>query len=85
LQFEHHVVEAVFNGEDALRLLRGYQYDVVVLDWQLPKMSGVDVCSISEEQAARHQYFCSLVKQRSKKKKQGWTPVLTITWSNLFT
>jgi DNA-binding response OmpR family regulator len=43
LQFEHHVVEAVFNGEDALRLLRGYQYDVVVLDWQLPKMSGVDV------------------------------------------
>jgi DNA-binding response OmpR family regulator len=43
LQFEHHVVDTVHSGEDAQKMLKSYQYDVIVLDWQLPSMSGVDV------------------------------------------
>jgi two-component system, OmpR family, response regulator len=41
---EHdYVVDAVRNGEDAVRYLRSYSYELVVLDWRMPGMSGLDV------------------------------------------
>jgi DNA-binding response OmpR family regulator len=43
LKFEHHLVEAVHDGEDAVNMLKSYQFDVIILDWQLPKLEGVDV------------------------------------------
>ncbi len=39
-----HMAEHALSGEDALQMLRCYQYDVVVLDWVLPAMSGLEVC-----------------------------------------
>jgi len=38
-----YVVDAVVDGESALRHLRSYDYDVAVLDWRMPKRSGIDV------------------------------------------
>jgi DNA-binding response OmpR family regulator len=38
-----YVVDAVEDGERALRYLRGYDYEVAVLDWRLPGSSGLDV------------------------------------------
>jgi len=41
---EHdYVVDAVRDGEDALKYLRSYSYELVVLDWRMPGMSGLDV------------------------------------------
>jgi len=39
------VVELCATGEDALQLLDSYGYDVVVLDWGLPVMTGREVCA----------------------------------------
>ncbi len=44
LQHEHHIVEIVGDGLAAQETLSCCQYDVVVLDWMLPGLSGVDVC-----------------------------------------
>ncbi len=44
LQGENHSVDLACDGQEALYFLKGAQYDVVVLDWELPKVSGVDVC-----------------------------------------
>ncbi len=44
LTAEKHLVEVAGTGEDGLQLLQNFQYDVVLLDWQLPKMQGVEVC-----------------------------------------
>lgn len=44
LQFEHYTVEAVNDGRSAMEKLQFYQYDIVVLDWEMPQMSGVEVC-----------------------------------------
>lgn len=44
LEFDRHIVEAVDNGIDASEHLRCYKFDVVILDWDLPGRSGLDVC-----------------------------------------
>lgn len=44
LSREHHLIEVVHNGQDALDRLRVYKYDAIILDWMLPGMAGVDVC-----------------------------------------
>ena len=37
------VVDSAFDGEEALILLKDYQYDVVILDIMLPKIDGIEV------------------------------------------
>jgi len=44
LQFEHNVVERVDNGEDGLSRLRAYTYDIAIVDWNLPDISGIQIC-----------------------------------------
>lgn len=43
LVFEKHSVEEVADGDEALEKLRFYEYDLVILDWMLPGLSGVQV------------------------------------------
>jgi DNA-binding response OmpR family regulator len=38
-----YVVDAVSDGEAAVSYLRTYEYEVVVLDWRMPKLSGIEV------------------------------------------
>jgi len=38
-----YVVDAVADGKWALRFLRTYDYEVAVLDWRMPTVSGIDV------------------------------------------
>jgi DNA-binding response OmpR family regulator len=40
-----HEVDVAADGSGALALLSGdREYDLIMLDWQLPDMSGIDVC-----------------------------------------
>jgi DNA-binding response OmpR family regulator len=41
---EHgYIVDAVADGQWALRFLRTYDYEVAILDWRMPVSSGLDV------------------------------------------
>lgn len=44
LCFEHHSVECVYDGVEATERLKFYQYELVILDWDLPKKTGIEVC-----------------------------------------
>jgi len=44
LSKENYFVDWERDGDMALHVLLSYQYDVVVLDWQLPTMEGPDIC-----------------------------------------
>lgn len=44
LVFHKFVVKAVDNGTDAIEQLQFAKFDLVVLDWHLPGMDGVDIC-----------------------------------------
>lgn len=37
-------VELASNGVDALRMLQQRSYDLIILDWMLPGIAGVDLC-----------------------------------------
>jgi two-component system, OmpR family, response regulator len=43
LREQHYIVDAVADGEEALQFLRSYEYELAVLDWRMPGMSGLDV------------------------------------------
>ena len=58
----HHVV-AVATGADALRRLDGGEFDVVLLDDQMPRLSGAETAKrirAGEKSGGRHQFILSL-------------------------
>jgi len=44
LSHEHHSAEIVHNGQDARSRLQVFEYDLIILDWLLPGLSGKDLC-----------------------------------------
>ncbi len=44
LSSNHHIVEPVFDGEEGLERLTYYHYDLAILDWVLPGLSGLTLC-----------------------------------------
>ena len=43
LERSGYSVDVVFNGQDALDYIEAGDYDGVILDWMMPKRSGIDV------------------------------------------
>jgi len=41
---EQHVVDVVNNGTEGLERVLHYPYDVIILDWDLPGVTGVEIC-----------------------------------------
>jgi DNA-binding response OmpR family regulator len=50
LQDSGYVVDAVADGEAALTCLRTYEYEVAIVDWRMPKKTGID--TVAESRAA---------------------------------
>lgn len=49
LQADGYKVDIAHDGEDALGFLELYSYDVAVLDWDMPEISGIRVCEIHRQ------------------------------------
>ncbi|HZM54020.1 MAG TPA: response regulator, partial [Acidimicrobiales bacterium] len=43
LREQGYVVDAVVDGTEALSYLRSYTYEVAVLDWRMPRQTGIEV------------------------------------------
>jgi OmpR-family two-component system manganese-sensing response regulator len=44
LKFQHYQVEVMGNGDDAIELLKRFEYDLIILDWNLPEKTGIEIC-----------------------------------------
>ncbi|MFX7106362.1 response regulator, partial [Acinetobacter baumannii] len=43
LEFDRHIVECFFNGEEGFERLISFEYDLVLLDWSLPGKAGIEI------------------------------------------
>jgi DNA-binding response OmpR family regulator len=46
MEAEGYDVQSVSDGSEAMDYLRSLPFDVVILDWNLPKMTGVQICKL---------------------------------------
>lgn len=46
LEFKGHVIEHVANGAVAKEKLEDSDFNIIVLDWNLPGMSGIELCKL---------------------------------------
>jgi DNA-binding response OmpR family regulator len=53
LRENDYVVDAVADGEEAIRFLRSYEYELAVLDWRMPGISGLEVVQWIRRQQRR--------------------------------
>lgn len=53
LEVDHYAVEHVTSGKDALQLIRLEGFDLAVLDWKLPDITGVEVCQSLRKEGNR--------------------------------
>lgn len=44
LEEEGYEIQTANNGIEGLNLALNYHFDLIILDWMLPKMQGIDVC-----------------------------------------
>lgn len=53
LSHEHYQVEVTHNGREAQERLTFYQYDLILLDLELPGMTGLEICKAFRAQGGK--------------------------------
>ena len=72
LTHQHHTVEISHNGLEADHYLKTYQYDVIVLDWGLPDLSGVELCKRYKSSGGRAPVLMLTGKHDIEDKEEGF-------------
>jgi DNA-binding response OmpR family regulator len=68
---QHHLVEQAFEGGDGAERLRFYKYDLIILDWDLPQISGVEICHEFREKGGVTPVLMLTGKGAVKDKERG--------------
>src|SRR4051812_33091375 len=73
LQQAGHEVSAAHNGQSALAALAGGEHQLIISDWEMPGMSGPDLCrAVRGKDLGRYIYFVLLTaRDRSASLVQG--------------
>ncbi len=71
LNGEKYATEAVYKGTDGLERLQFYKYDVVILDWDLPGMAGVEVCQRFRDEGGTTPILMLTGKKEITEKAEG--------------
>lgn len=71
LTAEHHKVDSVSDGSEALEYLKSYSYDLIVLDWQLPGMEGIEVCRKFRESGGKSFVIMLTGQSEAEQKLRG--------------
>jgi DNA-binding response OmpR family regulator len=68
---DRHSIETVDNGKEALGLLRFYKYELVILDWNLPDLTGLEICKEFRDFGGRTPILMLTGKSEVKDKTSG--------------
>lgn len=72
LEAEHYVLDITHNGKEALDMLRRLPYDIVLLDCNLPGLSGLDVCKNHRSEGGAVPVLMMTAKGDLADKEQGY-------------
>lgn len=72
LKRDHHLVEVVHDGIEALHHLMVSDYDVIVLDWMLPGTSGIEVCQSYRKNGGNASVIMLTAKESLNDKEIGF-------------
>ena len=72
LEEEYHVVDAAEDGDEGLELALTGEYDLIVLDIMLPKVSGIDVCKRIRKERIQTPVIMLTAKEAVKDKVRGF-------------
>lgn len=50
LKKENYIVDCVYDGQEAIDYVKLSDYDIIILDWMMPKKDGIEVCRILRAQ-----------------------------------
>ncbi|MBX9668568.1 MAG: response regulator transcription factor [Candidatus Obscuribacterales bacterium] len=70
---ERHSVESVTLGEEAVDRLRLYHYDVIILDWQLPDIEGIEVLRRYRSKGGEVPVLMLTAKDHIRNKEEGFS------------
>lgn len=68
---ENYIVDMVEDGELALECIRSTHYDLLILDWMLPKLDGITVCQQLRNQGKSTPVLMLTARDTSSDKVQG--------------
>lgn len=71
LTSEHHVVDHVETGTDAVDLLHASRFDLLILDWNIPGVSGIEVCNEYRNQGGTSPVLMLTGRDKIEEKEQG--------------
>ena len=66
LEAEGYLVIHADNGEDAMMLVQEEMPDVIVLDWMMPQLSGIEVCRRLKSKSTTHGIPVIMLSARSE-------------------
>ena len=67
-----HQVRTATNGKQALASLAQVPADMVITDWKMPEMSGLELCrALRKTSATRHLYIIMLTGQASEAERMS--------------
>lgn len=71
LEYEHYMVEEVHTGQEAITLLKTYPYDLVILDWELPELSGIGILKEFRAYGGKIPILLLTGKRETAQKEEG--------------
>lgn len=71
LETNDHIVEVVHSAEDALPLLELYGFDLLILDWELDEMSGIELCRRYRAQSGKAPVLMLTGRSDAEQKEEG--------------
>ena len=67
-----HQVEVINNGEEASSLLSHYDFDIIILDWELHGITGVEICQRYRDRGGKSPVIFLTGKAKLEHKAMGF-------------
>ena len=72
LQAQHHIIDLVADGKSGLAYVEGSHYDLIILDWELPGCSGIDICRAYRKNGGESPVLFLTARGQINEKAQGF-------------